>query len=222
MTTPNARFHHVVNAYVAGPALLPSLGSPNPMLSGVALARRMAEHLVAPLPRPALEAGYQWLFDGTPASFADWQQAGPGNFDLDAAEQVLIARPGAEIGLLFYAAAAFSDFTLRLQFRLDSRGDNSGVFVRFRDPRQAAPVGYSMILASRPTPRGSPWIQVSKYRSTRPRNPIKRTSTGPGQSTTSVLAPGLTSSVMRGVRRFSPASGTTARSGCWETAMRLC
>ena len=34
VTTPNARFHHVVNAYVAGPALLPTLGSPNPMLSG--------------------------------------------------------------------------------------------------------------------------------------------------------------------------------------------
>ena len=58
VTTPNARFHHVVNAYVAGPALLPSLGSPNPMLSGVALARRIAEHLVAPLPPPALEADY--------------------------------------------------------------------------------------------------------------------------------------------------------------------
>jgi Domain of Unknown Function (DUF1080) len=101
----------------------------------------MAEHLVAPLPRPALEAGYQWLFDGTLASFGDWQQAGPGNFDFDAAEQVLVARPGAEIGLLFYAAAAFSDFTLRLQFRFDSRGDNSGIFVRFRDPRQPPPVG---------------------------------------------------------------------------------
>ena len=141
VTTPNARFHHVVNAYVAGPALLPSLGSPNPMLSGVALARRIAEHLVAPLPPPALETGYQWLFDGTPANFANWQQAGPGIFDLDATEQVLVARPGAEIGLLFYAATAFSDFTLRLQFRLDSRGDNSGVFVRFRDPRQPAPAG---------------------------------------------------------------------------------
>jgi choline dehydrogenase-like flavoprotein len=141
VTTPNARFHHVVNAYVAGPALLPSLGSPNPMLSGVALARRMAEHLVAPLAPPALEAGYQWLFDGTNASFANWQQAGPGRFDLDPAEQVLVARPAGDIGLLFYTATSFSDFTLRLQFRLDSRGDNSGVFVRFRDPRQSAPAG---------------------------------------------------------------------------------
>ena len=185
VTTPNARFHHVVNAYVAGPALLPSLGSPNPMLSGVALARRIAEHLVAPLPPPALEAGYQWLFDGTPASFANWQQAGPGNFDLDAAEQVLVARPGAEIGLLFYAAAAFSDFTLRLQFRVDSRATTRaslcGSVIRGSLLRRV-----SMILASLPTLPGSPWIRVSKFRSTMPLNPIRRTSIGQGRSTISI------------------------------------
>jgi choline dehydrogenase-like flavoprotein len=141
VTTPNARFHHVVNAYVAGPALLPSLGSPNPMLSGVALARRIAEHLVAALPPPVLEAGYQWLFDGSAASFANWHQVGPGNFDLDPGEHVLIARPGPEIGLLFYTVQSFSNFTLRLQFRIDARSDNSGVFVRFRDPRQPPPAG---------------------------------------------------------------------------------
>jgi len=135
VTTPNGRFHHVVNAYAVGPALLPSMGSPNPMLSGIALARRMAEHLVAPLQPPALEPGFTALFDGTQASFDRWQQAGPGGFDLGAGEQVLTARPGAEFGLLFYAAEAFDDFLLRLQFRLAARSDNSGVFVRFRDPR---------------------------------------------------------------------------------------
>ena len=141
VTTPNARFHHVFNAYVAGPALLPTMGSPNPMLSGVALARRLADHLVAPLDPPALETGFQWLFDGTQASLANWQQAGPGTFDYDPNEKVITARPGGDIGLFFFAASNFSDFTLRLQFRLDSRNDNSGVFVRFRDPRQPPPVG---------------------------------------------------------------------------------
>ena len=141
VTTPNARFHNIVNAYVAGPALLPTMGSPNPMLSGVALARRLAEHLVAPLDPPALEAGFQWLFDGTQASLANWQQAGPGNFDYNANEQVIVARPGGDIGLFFFAGRGFSDFTFRLQFRLDSRHDNSGVFVRFRDPRQPPPPG---------------------------------------------------------------------------------
>jgi choline dehydrogenase-like flavoprotein len=141
VTTPHARFHHMVNAYAVGPALLPTVGSPNPMLSGVALARRLAEHLVAPLAPPALEAGFQWLFDGTQASFLPWQHVGPGRFDYDPNEQVITARPGGDIGLLFYTPTAYADFTLRLQFRLDGRDDNSGVFVRFRDPRQPAPPG---------------------------------------------------------------------------------
>ena len=141
VTTPNARFHNVVNAYAVGPALLPTMGSPNPMLSGVALARRLAEHLVAPLDPPTLEVGFQWLFDGTQASLANWQQAGPGNFDYDANERIIVARPGGDIGLFFFTGRGFSDFTLRLQFRVDSRNDNSGVFVRFRDPRQPPPAG---------------------------------------------------------------------------------
>lgn len=141
VTTPHGRMHHVVNAYVAGPALLPSIGSPNPMLSGVALSRRLAEHLVTPLPPPPLEAGFMALFDGSQASFADWLQVGPGRFDYDPNEQVIVARPGSDIGLLFFVAKAYSDFELRLQFRLDSRQDNSGVFVRFRDPRQPPPAG---------------------------------------------------------------------------------
>lgn len=136
VTTPNARFHHVVNAYAIGPALLPTMGSPNPMLSGVALARRLGDHLVAPLAPPALENGFTWLFDGTPASFANWAQAGPGSFELVGGELVLTAHPGSDLGLLYYTAQRFGDFLLRLQVRIDGRGDNSGVFVRSHDPTQ--------------------------------------------------------------------------------------
>jgi choline dehydrogenase-like flavoprotein len=138
VTTPNGRFHHVVNAYAIGPSLLPTMGSPNPMLSGVALARRMADHLVAPKVPPALEPGFSWLFDGTQASFQQWLQAGPGSFEFLASEAVMVAHPGGDIGLLFFPQH-FGDFRLRLQFRIDSRTDNSGVFVRFRDPRLPAP-----------------------------------------------------------------------------------
>jgi hypothetical protein len=45
------------------------------------------------------------------------------------------------LGSFFFTGRGFSDFTLRLQFRLDSRNDNSGVFVRSRDPRQPPPAG---------------------------------------------------------------------------------
>ena len=78
VTTPHARLHHTVNAYAIGPCLLPTIGSPNPMLSGVALARRLADRLVAPLPAPPLEAGYTTLFDGSAVSFAQWQQPARG------------------------------------------------------------------------------------------------------------------------------------------------
>ena len=83
VTTSDGRFHHVVNAYAVGPALLPTIGSPNPMLSGVALARRLGDHLAAPAPPPTLEDGFVWLFDGTAASFGRWVQAGPGSMLLD-------------------------------------------------------------------------------------------------------------------------------------------
>src|SRR5439155_18598221 len=80
VTDPNCRFHTGVNTYVAGPALFPTIGSPNPMLTGIALARRLGDHL---MPAPALataETGFSYLFDGTDAQFANWQRVGGGSF----------------------------------------------------------------------------------------------------------------------------------------------
>jgi hypothetical protein len=139
VTTPDGRFHDVVNAYVLGPALLPTIGSPGPMLSGVALARRLGDHLVAPLPPPDLEDGFAWLFDGTAHTFRHWVQAGPGDMLLDEDEGLVTTRPDGDIGLWFFGDRGFADFVLRLQFRIDAQSDNSGVFVRFRDPRAAPP-----------------------------------------------------------------------------------
>lgn len=48
VTDANCRFHGVKNAYVVGPALFPTIGSPNPMLTGIALARRLGDHLLPP------------------------------------------------------------------------------------------------------------------------------------------------------------------------------
>jgi choline dehydrogenase-like flavoprotein len=138
VTTPNGRFHRVSNAYAIGPSLLPTMGSPNPMLSGVALARRMADHLVAPLDPPLMN-GFSPLFDGSQASFQKWVQQGPGSFSYDAGEKVIVAVPANDIGLLFYPDSQFDDFVLRLQFRVESRDANSGAFVRFHDPRQPPP-----------------------------------------------------------------------------------
>jgi choline dehydrogenase-like flavoprotein len=155
VTTPDARFHNVVNAYALGPALLPTIGSPGPMLSGVALARRLGDHLVAPPPAPDLEHGFVWLFDGSAASFGHWLQAGPGDMLLDEEEGLVTARPGHEIGLWFFGDRGFVDFVLRLQFRIDAQNDNTGVFVRFRDPCSLPPDHLDPRLSANPA-----WIAV--------------------------------------------------------------
>jgi hypothetical protein len=139
VTDVNCRFHAVSNLYAAGPALFPSNGSPNPMLTGIALARRLGDHLRPPPPMP--KSGVTYLFDGTQKSadfFKQWLMAGGGSFRIVG--RSLIAQPGNQIGLLYYIGKQFDDFTLNLDFCLPHpRGvcnDNSGVFVRFRDPRK--------------------------------------------------------------------------------------
>jgi len=146
VTDPNCRMHGVKNVYVASPALFPTTGSPNPMLTGIALARRLGDHLLPP-PRvinaaDPSEAGFHYLFEGTETSTAfqaNWEKVGGGGFI--RVGRAMVMRPGSDgIGLLFYKAEQFDNFTLRLDFCLPhprgNSNDNSGVFVRFRDPRK--------------------------------------------------------------------------------------
>lgn len=131
VTNPDCRFHDIANAYVAGPALFPTIGSPNPMLTGIALGRRLAEHLV-PAPTPYLPTdGFQPLFDGI--SQGNWHMAGPGRFIV--VDGALESVPGGgDIGLLWFGQPMPADFVLRLEWLRTGINDNSGVFVRFPDP----------------------------------------------------------------------------------------
>jgi choline dehydrogenase-like flavoprotein len=130
VTNPNGHFHHVGNAYAAGPALLPSVGSPGPMFAGIALARRLADHLILPRAPFVPEAGFAALFDGV--GTGNWRMAGGGNFI--AVDDVLEAVPGNEIGLYWCTTPTPPDFVLRLEWARTRDDDNSGVFVRFPDP----------------------------------------------------------------------------------------
>jgi len=142
VTNSDARFHGVSNAYVAGPALFPRVGSPNPMLTGVALARRLGDKLIVGnvLGEPQAfhaDPDFEVLFDGTEASFNAWQSAGNGIFSLQHGE--IVADPGNDLGLFYYSLKPFGDFILRLEFKLSRVDNNSGVFIRFRDPQLPVP-----------------------------------------------------------------------------------
>jgi Domain of Unknown Function (DUF1080) len=59
--------------------------------------------------------------------------AGKGKFNILQEENVLQTEGG--MGLLWYYRKKFKDFTLELEWRASSRKDNSGVFIRFPNPR---------------------------------------------------------------------------------------
>jgi choline dehydrogenase-like flavoprotein len=137
VTDDLGRFYESENLHALGPCLLPTMGSPNPMLSGVALTRRIGDRLVPHTVSNALEETFEYIFDGTNATFSKWLQAGGGAFALIDGE--MVAEPGGgQIGLCYFSRPV-GDFTLRLEFKLSAVDNNSGVFVRFRNPRLPVP-----------------------------------------------------------------------------------
>jgi choline dehydrogenase-like flavoprotein len=139
VTDSDARFHDLANAYALGPALQPTVGSPNPMLTSIALGRRLADHLVpqAPVPGEPPRA----LFDGV--SLDGWEMAGPGTFVVG--NGTLQSRPGADQGVLWCTTPTPRDFVLRCEWRQSHPDDNSGVFVRFPNPNSKGYVNTAFV-----------------------------------------------------------------------------
>jgi Domain of Unknown Function (DUF1080)/GMC oxidoreductase len=142
VTNDFGRIHDTTNCYVTAPALFSTTGSPNPMLTGVALARRTGDLLntnVLPAPDPIVglqaEPGFRPLFDGTAATFGKWRLAGPAGGGMLHVDGEMVSYGDGGLRLFYYATETFGDFTLRLQFKIfDPAKHNSGVFVRFPRP----------------------------------------------------------------------------------------
>lgn len=136
----DGRLHFSPNTYALGPALFPTIGSPNPMLTGVALARRMGDTLI---PRPApfqAEAGFTGIFNGYDMS--GWSMSkianqppdrnNPGRFLI--VDGTLEYTTGNDLGLLWYTEPMPENYILRLQWLRWEHSGNSGVFLRFPNP----------------------------------------------------------------------------------------
>ena len=133
VTDPFGKFHHVANAYVAGPALFPVIGSANPSLTATTLARRTADAIVTGRTAPPNPI-FKPLFTG---SRQGWQMAGGGDF-LTIFGSILEARPNG-LGLLWYTREVFRNFVLKVDWLSfnpttsvpGGRADNSGILLRF-------------------------------------------------------------------------------------------
>lgn len=118
---------------------------------------------------PTCDDGTIELFDG---SLSGWSQAGPGGFDV--VDGVLRSRDG--MGLLWYSAERFADFTLELSWRVSAATDNSGVFLRFPAPGSDAGVaiaqGYEVQINDNPD--GDPQKTGAIYNVAPPREAASR------------------------------------------------
>jgi len=102
------------------------------------LVDRLALGGLLPSAQPSVpDPGFAPLFAGTASTFNAWQVAGQGNFSLTSGE--IVAEPGSDLGLFYLATRSFGDFTLKLEFKLGRIDDNSGILIRFRNPRLPVP-----------------------------------------------------------------------------------
>lgn len=161
VTDENGRFHHVMNVAVADQSLFPTVGSANPVLTGLTLARKVADSLVqrhrdigdisADLAKDKAD-GFEFLLD--PALRPRWKSndglpvdifdAGTGPF-LEVRESSF-GRPFGPLAVAFYDdPALFGDFELRFEYVTFLEGErlsgeptaNSGVFLRAPRPPAA-------------------------------------------------------------------------------------
>ncbi|MFE0230627.1 OmpL47-type beta-barrel domain-containing protein [[Kitasatospora] papulosa] len=87
--------------------------------------------------KPGQDEGYRKLFDGTADSLAQWEQVGGGKFGLNTEDGSITSSTTVDgMGMLWFPARQYGDFSLKLQWRDDAPGAgnaNGGVFVRFPD-----------------------------------------------------------------------------------------
>jgi len=148
VTDGQGRFHHVSNAYVTDQSLFPSVGSANPVNTGMALSRMVARGIMSRFASSALiplEPGFQTLLN-TNFMADGWRYVGPlfdGTvpfFDVsDGGRPVIGAgldNPGFDsvLGVLWFSPRTFANFILRLDFRTFAERANGGVFIRAPEP----------------------------------------------------------------------------------------
>jgi len=150
----DGQFHYVTNLYAGDGSVLPTCGSANPVMNGIAIRRRLARRLVpegeADLPAPGTPSGpgvftppmpatppavgsVIQLFDGS--TLTNWRMCGRGTFH--AIDGALQSVPGFDLGLLWCTIPMPQNYRLELDFMGRLANTNSGVFVRFGNPEAA-------------------------------------------------------------------------------------
>ena len=135
ITDTDGKFHGKANAYVAGPALFPSLGSANPSLTALSLARRTANAIISATTQ-APAPGF------APLSLApaDWQMVKQQGSPATMIHYGSVLETFGWYGLYWYTKEQFRNFVLLVEWRISRREENSGIYIRIPAPNVANPL----------------------------------------------------------------------------------
>jgi hypothetical protein len=174
------QFHYVTNLYAGDASVLPTCGSANPVMNGIALRRRLAKRLapegdgignpqsgrpIRPFYQPQMPA--QPPAQGTviplfnAQTLENWRMAGRGTFHLiDGALQSV---PSFDLGLLWCTIPMPQSFRLELEFFTRLFQTNSGVFIRFKNPLSTGyynPAWSAVFIPGMPTAQAGFEVQI--------------------------------------------------------------
>lgn len=153
VTDSVGRFRHIANAYCVDQSVFTRIGSANPVLTGLTLARQTARVIAPQAKNFEPESGFESLFKFSgmfPRLPEGWEHRGSGSFEY--VDGILETSGG--IGLLIYTKESYQDFELKLQWRAPSLDNNSGVYVRIpnnliNDSSRAIKSGYEIQIDNR-------------------------------------------------------------------------
>ena len=138
VTDVNGHFHHVTNAYCADQALFTTVGSANPVLTGLCLARKVAEDIVsrhgAYSPHASDLTGFR-IESLSPDR--GWKTA-PYNGIRLIGSDIIETNPDQGIGI-YYLPEELEDFELSVEWKAfrTPAFPNSGILLRMPDPLTA-------------------------------------------------------------------------------------
>lgn len=133
VTDVNGHFHHVTNAYCVDQSLFPTVGSANPVLTGLALARKLVEDIVtkheshtpSPIPAGFVSIDLENGWDSHPYK-------GVGLF-----AGILETQPTGGLGL-YYLPDLRTDWEVIVEWKALRQGElipNAGILFRLPDPK---------------------------------------------------------------------------------------
>lgn len=144
VTDVNGRFHHVSNAYCVDQSIFTTVGSANPVPTGLTLSRKIARSIIERYSQVQTiddEPGFETLYQGN-FKADGWEIAASGSqnfFDVpNQSGAVLGAGVGNKnvaLGVLWFTRKKFQNFILKLDWKAFDIEANSGIFLRTPEPK---------------------------------------------------------------------------------------